>query len=104
MTADRAYSRKSVPFDIFDRLTADMSAGKLDEEYCVLFVRKMCHALTGSWVLLSNGEKGKIIYIDQSRTKSLPIVQTTKGKFHDLSSDASVKIVRMLTMTEATAE
>ena len=101
MAANRAYAHKVSPFEIFDRLNADMMEDKIDAEYGVLFVRKMCHALTGSWLRLTNGEKAKIIYIDQSRTNSLPIVETTEGKFYDLAHDGRVKIVELLTLSEA---
>ena len=92
ITSNRSYARKTSPFHAFDHLTADMMAGKLDAEYGVLFVKKICHALTGSWVRLKSGEKAKIIYIDQSRTNSLPIVETTEGKFYDLAHDSQAKI------------
>ena len=104
MATNRVYAHKISPFEIFDRLTADMIAGKIDETYCVLFIRKICYALTGSWVRLSSGVKAKIIYIDQSRTNSLPIVQTTEGKFYDLSDAGMLKIEELLTHKEASAE
>lgn len=103
MAANRAYARKVSPFEIFDRLNEDMMEDKLDAEYGVLFVKKICHALTGSWLRLTNGEKAKIIYIDQSRTNSLPIVETTEGKFYDLAHDGRVKVAELLTLAEATA-
>lgn len=101
MTANRAFAHRHSPFEIFDILTADMMAGKLDAEFGVLFVKKICNDLTGSWVLLSNGERAKIIYIDQSRTSSLPIVETESGKFYDLAHDSRIKISEMLTYREA---
>lgn len=101
MTSNRVYAHKTSPFHVFDHLTADMMAGKLDAEYGVLFIKKVCHALTGTWVRLKGGEKAKIIYIDQSRTNSLPIVETTEGKFYDLAHDSRAKIMEMLTMSEA---
>lgn len=103
MAANRAYAHKISPFEIFDRLNSDMMDDKIDAEYGVLFVKKICHALTGSWLRLTNGEKAKIIYIDQSRTNSLPIVETTEGKFYDLAHDSRVKIKELLTLSEATA-
>lgn len=103
MAANRAYAHKVSPFEIFDRLNADMMEDKIDAEYGVLFVKKICHALTGSWLRLTNGEKAKIVYIDQSRTHSLPIVETTEGKFYDLAHDGRVKIVELLTLSEAMA-
>lgn len=101
MAANRAYAHKVSPFEIFDRLNADMMEDKIDAEYGVLFVKKICHALTGSWLRLTNGEKAKIVYIDQSRTHSLPIVETPDGKFYDLAHDGKVKIVELLTLSEA---
>ena len=104
MAANRAYAHKVSPFEIFDRLNADMMEDKIDAEYGVLFVKKICHALTGSWLRLTNGEKAKIVYIDQSRTHSLPIVETPDGKFYDLAHDGRVKIVELLTLSEAMEE
>lgn len=103
MAANRAYAHKVSPFEIFERLNSDMMEDKIDAEYGVLFVKKICHALTGSWLRLTSGEKAKIIYIDQSRTNSLPIVETTEGKFYDLAHDGRVKIVELLTLSEAMA-
>ncbi len=102
MATNRVYAHKASPFDIFDRLATDMLAGKIDETYCVLFIREMGHALIGNWVRLSSGEKAKIIYIDQNKTNSLPIVQTTTGEFFDLSTDETKKIEELLTIKEAT--
>ncbi len=104
MAANRAYAHKVSPFEIFDRLNADMMEDKIDAEYGVLFVKKVCHALTGSWLRLTSGEKAKIVYIDQSRTNALPIVETPEGKFYDLAHDGSVKVVELLTLSEAMAQ
>ena len=41
------------------------------------------------------------MYIEQSRTNSRPIVETTEGKFYDLAHDSKAKIMEMLTMSEA---
>ncbi|MBP5199115.1 MAG: HD domain-containing protein [Schwartzia sp.] len=103
MTSNRPYAHKKSPFHVFDLLTADMMGGKIDAEYGVLFVKKVCHAQTGSWVRLQSGEKAKIIYIDQSRTNALPIVETTEGKFYDLAHDSQAKITELLTLSEAMA-
>ncbi|MBR5162686.1 MAG: HD domain-containing protein [Schwartzia sp.] len=102
MAANRAYAHKVSPFDIFDRLITDIKADRIDEGYCMLFVRQLCQALTGSWVRLTSHEKAKIIYIDPNHTPPLPIVQTTKGKFYDFSTTDAVKIEELLTMKEAT--
>ena len=64
-------------------------------------MREMGRSLTGNWVRLSSGEKAKIIYIDQNKTNALPIVQTTEGKFYDLTTDDSKKVEELLTIKEA---
>lgn len=100
MAANRAYARRNSPFDVFKVLSNDIMYGKLDTEYGVLFIRQVCHSLNGSWVKLTNGEKAKIVYIDESRMSSLPVVQTEKGKFLDLNQEYSVKIKSLITSQE----
>ncbi len=100
MAADRAYAKRRSPFDVFNILYEDVLGGKLDTEYGVFFMRKLCHSLNGNWVSLSNGEKGRIVYIDESRVTSLPVVQVDNNKFVDLNRDSSVKIEAILTADE----
>ena len=53
---------------------------------------------------LSNGKKAKIIYIDQSRTSALPIVETEDGEFWDVATKAGIKITELLTYDEIVAK
>ena len=101
LAANRSYDHKKSPFDAFDIIFADMMAGKLDAKYGVLFVKKICQALIGSWVRLASGKKAKIVYIDQSRTSALPIVETEDGEFWDIATKKDEKIVEMMTYQEA---
>lgn len=101
MAADRSYARRHSPFDIFQILMDDILAGKLDTHYGIPFIRNLCRDLNGSWVKLTTGEKGRIVYIDESRVSSLPIVQTTKNKFYDLNKEKDVHIEQILTAEEA---
>lgn len=100
MAGDRVFAKRRSPFDVFAILYDDILAGKLDTEYGVLFLKKLCHALNGNWVALSNGERGRIVYIDESRVTSLPVVQTTTGAFIDLNTKRDVKIDAILTANE----
>ncbi|MBR3722816.1 MAG: HD domain-containing protein [Selenomonadaceae bacterium] len=100
MAADRAYAKRRSPWDVFEILNDDMLRGKLDTEFVVYFMRNLCRALNGSWVALNNGEKGRIIYIDESRVMSLPVVQVSEDKFIDLGRDSSVKIENLLMADE----
>jgi len=66
----------------------------------VLFIKRLSHALNGNWVRLTNGEKGRIVYLDESRIRSLPVVQTDKGEFYDLNKNREVKVECILTASE----
>lgn len=100
MTSDRVFAKRRSPFDVFAILYDDILEGKLDTEYGVLFIKHLCHALNGNWVRLSNGEKGRIVYLDESRVRSLPVVQTDKGEFFDLNKNRDIKVECILTATE----
>ena len=100
MASDRVFAKRRSPFDVFAILYDDILDGKLDTEYGVLFIKHLCHALNGNWVRLSNGEKGRIVYLDESRVRSLPVVQTDKGEFYDLNNKRDIKVECILTASE----
>ena len=100
MAANRSYAKRNSPFDVFKILYEDILNGKLDTKYSILFINKLCHSLNGNWVGLSNGERAKIVYIDESRVTSLPIVQTMKNEFIDLNSRHDIKVEALLTANE----
>ena len=100
MAANRSYAKRNSPFDVFKILYEDVLNGKLDTTYSIMFINKLCHALNGNWVGLSNGQRAKIVYIAESRVTALPIVQTTKGEFFDLNTRHDIKIEALLTATE----
>lgn len=102
MASNRSYARRSSPFDIFNVIQSDVMGHKLDPEYGILFVKEVCQSLMGNWVRLTNGEKAKIVYIDQSRTSAMPIVETESGKFLDTGTQ-SIKVKELLTYLEAIA-
>ena len=100
MATNRVYARRRSPFDVFSVLYDSILGGKLDTEYGVCFLKNLCHSLNGNWVGLSDGAKGRIVYIDESRVTSLPIVQTTDNRFIDLNTTSSIKIESILTADE----
>ncbi|MBR4641728.1 MAG: HD domain-containing protein [Selenomonadaceae bacterium] len=102
MATNRAYAKRNSPFDIIKVLYGDALAGKLDTRFVVVFVKKLLQAINGSWVGLSDGQRGKIVYLDDSRVTSLPVVQTTKGEFIDLNRRTDIKVDALLTAHEAT--
>ena len=100
MGSNRVYAKKKSPFEVFDIMSNDITNGKLDTDFGFQFIRRVCHSLHGNWVQLSNGEKAKIVYMDESRLFSLPVVQTMEGEFIDLNRQADIKINHLLTSTE----
>lgn len=103
MAGDRVFAKRRSPFDVFSILYDDILNGRLDTEYGVLFIKHLCHSLNGNWVSLSNGKKGRIVYIDESRVTALPVVQTTDGEFINLNTKRDVKVEAILTAAEISA-
>ncbi len=100
MAANRSYAKRSSPFDVLKILYEDMIKGKLDTNFTVMFIKNLNHSLNGNWVGLDNGERAKIVYIDESRIFAYPIVQTTKNEFIDLNRRTDIKIEALLTANE----
>lgn len=100
MAAPRSYAKRSSPFDVLKVLYDDMIRGKLDTNFTIMFIKNLNHSLNGNWVGLDNGERAKIVYIDETRIWSLPIVQTMKNEFIDLNRRTDIKIEALLTANE----
>lgn len=100
MASNRNYATRTSPFDIFHVLFDDIMSNKLDTEYGICFVKNVCHSLNGAWGMLNTGERAKIVYIDESRINSKPMVQTESGKFLDLNTSADVHLDYLLTREE----
>ena len=100
MATNRAYAKRNSPFDIIKVLYGDALAGKLETRFVVVFVRNLLQALNGSWVGLSDGQRAKIVYIDDSRVTSLPVVQTLNDEFIDLNRRTDLKVDSLLTANE----
>lgn len=101
MATNRSYAKRNSPFDIIKVLYGDALAGKLDTHFVVVFVQRLLQAINGSWVGLSDGQRAKIVYLDDSRVTNLPVVQTTNDQFIDLNRRSDLKVVALLTAQEA---
>lgn len=99
MATNKIYARKKSPFEIFAELSKAMPH-QLDTSYCVLFIKNLCHSMNGNWVKLDNGLKAKIVYIDEGRITSLPIVQCENGAFIDLNKEQDIHIVALQPMPQ----
>ena len=100
MASNRSYARRKSPFAILRVIADDVNHKKLDTMYGVIFIKNMGSSMTGSWVRLTDGSKAKIVFLDDNRLDSLPIVQREDGKFVDLNTFNGVDIAEMLTYSE----
>ena len=100
MASNRVYASKKSPFEAFAVMGDDMKAGRLDPEYAVHFMRNTSRALVGTWVELSNGERGRIVYIPESRIGAMPMVQTIYDEFFDLENRKDITVKTILTARE----
>ena len=100
MAANRSYAKRNSPFDIFKVLYEDVLKGKLDTRFGILFMRKLRQSLNGNWVGLNDGQRAKIVYIDEARVISQPVVQTVKNEFIDLNKKPDLKVEALLTARE----
>ena len=100
MATNRSYAKRNSPFDIIKVLYGDALAGKLDTRYVVVFTKKLLQAINGSWVGLSDGQRAKIVYIDDSRVTNQPVVQTNNDEFIDLNRSTDLKVDVLLTANE----
>jgi putative nucleotidyltransferase with HDIG domain len=103
MASDRAFVPRYSPFDAFEAMADDTLSGKLDPVYTVQFMRQTCRALIGTWVELSNGVRGRIVYIPESRIVAKPMIHTVHDEFIDLEVHTDLKVKAILTAAELDA-
>ena len=100
MAANRSYAKRNSPFDIFKVLYDDVLKGKLDTRFGILFMRNLRRSLNGNWVGLNDGQRARIVYIDETRVIAQPVVQTAKNEFIDLNKKTDLKVEALLTARE----
>lgn len=89
ITSDRPYHKKKHPFEAI-RVLEEECFRVLETRYLITFLENIAYNFIGNDVELSNGEQGKIIFINH-KAPSRPIVQTNKT-FYDLMSDSAINI------------
>ncbi|MCR5833361.1 MAG: HD domain-containing protein [Selenomonadaceae bacterium] len=100
MATNRPNAKRHSPFEIIKVIYNDIIGGKLDTRFGVIFIKNFLQALNGCWVGLSDGQRAKIVYIDDSRLTNLPIVQTNDGEIIDLNTKKSLTVDVLLTVNE----
>lgn len=92
MTSDRVYKKKSMPFAAFEMFLTE-GYTEFDTSIISEFVSHMAAYLIGSDVMLSNGERGKIVYVPPHR-EMLPVI-CSNGEYFSLN-DKGITITEIL--------
>lgn len=82
MTADRVYRGRVCPFEVIKKFEQN-SFDALDTQLLLAFLQNMVYTYVGSKVILSNGQKAEVVFINQANL-SKPIVKVGDD-FIDLS-------------------
>lgn len=93
LTSQRIYSPKVSPYSAADVLWEE-SFGKLDPRISKVFYDKITAFYVGNEVLLSNDEKGVVVFIDPGQP-TRPLVMVGDS-FCNLAKDRSLSIVKIL--------
>lgn len=92
MTADRCYRKGICPFEVIAHLEEERNLYEPGVLY--LFMKRTVEAYINTEVLLSNGERGKVVLLNNN-LPSRPTVITDKG-MHDLSRENKLSIKELL--------
>lgn len=92
MTNKRPYKDKASPFEAAEYL--QWNAGRtLDSKIVFIFLKNLSVFYTGKDVLLSTGEKGRIIYVDVNYP-TRPVIQVGE-RFIDLVKEKDIQILEL---------
>lgn len=92
MTSNRVYRQGICPFKVIETLEKEQDL--YEPSILYLFMKRTIEAYINTEVLLSNGEKGKVVLLNQSLL-SRPIV-IAGNKTYDLSKDHSIDIQALI--------
>lgn len=92
MTSNRIYRKGICPFTVISMFEKEKDL--YNPHYLYLFMKHLVEAYVNTEVVLSNGERGRIVLLNQNLL-SRPVVITDK-KTYDLSRDFSVEIATLI--------
>lgn len=94
MTSDRVYQTKLDPFSVIETLASEMF-GKIDAEFCTIFLQNISNYLTGKFMRLSDGRIAEVVYYDNVAYRR-PIVRTEDNEFIDLNKNKALEISEVI--------
>lgn len=92
MTSNRCYRKGICPFPVIEQMEREKDL--YEPSILYLFMERTIETYINTEVLLSNGEKGKVVLLNKSFL-SRPVV-ITKDKTYDLSKDFSLQIEALI--------
>lgn len=93
MTSARIYRAPMCPFEVINIFETE-GLHKYDPHILLTFLHEMAETYIHSNIILSNGEEGKIVMINNNAL-SKPVV-SVGSKFYDLSKEANLNITRIV--------
>lgn len=93
MTTDRVYKKGVSPFDAFFMFQTT-GQESFDIKIVGTFLGNICACYTGTNVLISTGDIGRVVYIPPHNI-SRPVIKVASG-YLDFSRDESLKILRII--------
>jgi len=93
INSNRGYKRKKPPFEAL-QIVKNESLGKLDYEYCKIFIEHIVNYYLGESAILNNGQKCKIIQMNINDLEK-PLVLDNNG-FIDLSKESNLYIEELV--------
>ena len=94
MTASRSYRTAMCPFQVIAAFERD-GLSKYRTKFILTFLEHIAMAHQNSLVVLSNGSRGRVVYINQA-SLSRPIVELSDGSMLDLSRQRELSISSIL--------
>lgn len=96
MTSDRAYRRRLTPLSALEAISEQMYE-KLETGICMTFLDNMRDFHSGNSVLLSNGQRAKIIVLNsRNRYWTKPVVCDANGTLIDLQEEPELEVVDLI--------
>lgn len=93
VNSDRSYKKRKNPFEAIEVIQKE-SLGKLDYEYCKVFIEHIINYYIGETVLLSNGKECRIVQIDRNHLAT-PLL-FDGNEFIDLKNLKGLKIEKLI--------
>ena len=94
MISDRPYRKKVSPFQAAEFISWQ-SGVTLDSKICYILISNLAEFYAGKRVRLSNGEVGRIIYVDVN-FPTRPVIALENGAIRDLVKEKNLQIEELL--------